>query len=101
LLEETNHLYFSAASLWEIVTKRGLGRQDFRVDPVRLRRSLVAAGYGEIAVTADHALALERLPPLHRDPFDRVLIAQARAEGMQLVTADQLVAQYGAGIHPV
>lgn len=98
LLDDVNRLHFSAASLWEVVIKAGLGREDFRVDPVRLRRLLTAHGYAEVSVTSDHALALAQLPPLHRDPFDRLLVAQARAEGMRLVTADDQVAQYGEGI---
>lgn len=100
LLDEANCLHFSSASIWEIVIKRGLGREDFRVDPVRLRRLLVLNGYGEVPVTSDHALAVAQLPPLHRDPFDRVLIAQARSEGMRLVTADDQVGRYGDGILP-
>ena len=98
LLDEANSLFFSAASLWEVVIKRGLGRADFRVDPIRLRRLLVMNGYADLPITSDHTLALEQLPPLHRDPFDRLLIAQARAEGMQLVTVDAQVAAYGEGV---
>ena len=98
LLDQGNSLHFSSASIWEVVIKRGLGRDDFRVDPARLRRLLVVNGYGEIPITSDHALAVAHLPPLHRDPFDRVLIAQAREEGMRLVTGDEQVIQYGEGI---
>jgi PIN domain nuclease of toxin-antitoxin system len=101
LLDEATHLFFSSASMWEIVIKRGLGRDDFNLDPARLRRLLVMNGYGEVPVTSDHALAMDHLPLLHRDPFDRVLIAQARVEGMQLLTADAQVVQYGDGIVPV
>jgi PIN domain nuclease of toxin-antitoxin system len=101
LLDETNTLFFSPASLWEIVIKRRLGRDDFRVDPVRLRRLLVINGYAEVPITSDHALAVDQLPQFHRDPFDRMLIAQARAEGMKLVTADAHVAEYGDGVLPV
>ena len=78
LIEDSgNTLAFSAASLWEIVIKSGLGRDDFQVEPRRLRRGLLDAGYHEIAVTGEHTLAVRRLPPLHKDPFDRILIAQA------------------------
>ena len=98
LLDEANRLHFSSASLWEVAIKSGLGREDFRVEAVRLRRLLVANGYAEVPVTSDHALAVADLPPLHRDPFDRILIAQARAEGLRLVTTDDQVAQYGEGI---
>lgn len=101
LLDTSNRLFFSAASIWEIVIKRGLGRDDFKVDPLRLLKQLVINGYEEVAVSADHALAVEVLPPLHKDPFDRILIAQARTEGMLLVTADCQVSLYGDGIMTV
>ena len=99
LLEEKgSSLHFSSASIWEIVIKRGLGRPDFHVDPVRLRRLLVANGWNEVPVSSDHALAVEALPPLHEDPFDRILLAQARTERLRLVTADRQLQQYGEGI---
>lgn len=89
-----NELLFSAASLWEIAIKRGLGRDDFRVDPRLLRRGLLDAGYGELAITSAHAIAVDGLPPLHKDPFDRILVAQSMVEGILLLTADPLVARY-------
>jgi len=89
-----NILFFSAASIWEIVIKRGLGRDDFKVDPHRLRKMLVTHGYTELPVTAEHALKVETLPMLHKDPFDRLLLAQARAEGMLLLTINASVLQY-------
>ena len=89
-----NTLFFSAASIWEIVIKRGLGREDFKVDPRRLRKMLVTHGYTELPVTAEHALKVETLPMLHKDPFDRLLLAQAGAEGMLLLTVDASVLQY-------
>ena len=95
LLSADNRLFFSAAAFWEIVIKLGIGRRDFRVDPRRLRKRLVVHGYGELPVTAEHALRVDSLPPLHKDPFDRLMIAQALAEGMHLVTADAAVARYG------
>lgn len=98
LQDETNDLFFSSASIWEIVIKRGLGRDDFRVDPLRLRKMLVMNGYTEISVASDHALAVDGLPPLHKDPFDRILLAQARTEGLSLVTADEQLTKYGEGI---
>lgn len=94
LTKPENNLFFSAASIWEIVIKLGLGRKDFKVDPYRLRKMLVINGYTELSVTAEHALKIDSLPPLHKDPFDRLLIAQARAEGMTLMTSDNAVAQY-------
>ena len=89
-----NSLFFSAASIWEIVIKLGIKREDFKVDPYRLRKMLIVHRYAELPVTAEHALRVGTLPFIHKDPFDRLLIAQARAEGMILVTADALVSQY-------
>jgi PIN domain nuclease of toxin-antitoxin system len=86
--------FFSAASLWEVAIKSGLGRADFQVDPRVLRRGLLENGYAELAVTGAHAVAVDLLPPIHKDPFDRILVAQARVEGLTLLTADQTVARY-------
>lgn len=94
ILDPGNELLFSAASLWEIAIKRGLGRSDFEVDPRLLRRGLLDNGYAEIAVRSEHAVATESLPPLHRDPFDRLLVAQATFEGITLLTSDPVVARY-------
>jgi PIN domain nuclease of toxin-antitoxin system len=89
-----NELLFSAASLWEVIIKRGLGRDDFKVDARLLRRGLLDNGYGELPIGSEHVIAIESLPPLHKDPFDRILIAQAAVEGITLLTSDPLVASY-------
>ena len=89
-----NELLFSAASLWEVTIKRGLGRDDFQVDPRVLRRGLLDNGYNELAVTSEHAVAIDLLPPIHNDPFDRMLIAQSTVEGITLLTGDAIVARY-------
>ena len=89
-----NELFFSPASLWEIAIKRGLGRRDFQVDARLLRRGLLDNGYNELPIVSDHVVAIEDLPPIHRDPFDRVLVAQATVEGIALLTIDPLVARY-------
>ena len=89
-----NELWFSVISLWEIAVKRTLGRAGFDVDPRLMRRVLLEHGYLELALSGDHALGVETLPPLHKDPFDRILIAQANSEGMTLLTSDKLVSQY-------
>jgi PIN domain nuclease of toxin-antitoxin system len=89
-----NELLFSAASLWEISIKRGLGRKDFQVDPRLLRRGLLENGYRELPITSAHAVAIDMLPPIHKDPFDRILVAQSMVEGITLLTVDSLVAQY-------
>lgn len=96
-----NELLVSAVSFWEIVIKQSLNRDDFKVDPRRLRRGLRDNGWTELPMTTDHALAVDRLPALHRDPFDRMLVAQAQVEGVVLLTADALVAQYPASIRQV
>lgn len=96
-----NELLFSAASVWEIAIKYGLGRESFRVDPRVLRRALLDNGYGELAVTGEHAVAVEALPALHKDPFDRLLLAQAQVEGITLLTSDQTVARYPGPVRKV
>ena len=94
LLDSTNQPWFSAASLWEITIKRGLGRNDFVVDPRQLWRGLLLNGYRELPVNTEHALAVEQLLPLHKDPFDRLLLAQAACEDMQLLTMDRALLAY-------
>lgn len=89
-----NELFFSAASLWEIAIKRSLGRTDFQVDTRLLRRGLLDNGYSELPVGSEHAVEIESLPLIHKDPFDRMLVAQAIVEGILLITSDNLVAQY-------
>jgi len=89
-----NQLLFSVASLWEVAIKSGLGRDDFRVDARLLRRGLLDNGYDELAITGEHAVAIDNLPPIHKDPFDRLLVAQSAVEGILLLTADPIVAQY-------
>jgi PIN domain nuclease of toxin-antitoxin system len=89
-----NELLFSAASLWEVAIKRGLGRHDFKVDARLLRRGLLDNGYSELPLISPHVMAIESLPTLHKDPFDRVLVAQATVEGITLLTIDSMVAQY-------
>ena len=96
-----NELLFSAASLWEVTIKRGLGREDFKVDARLLRRGLLDNGYSELPIISDHVVATESLPPIHKDPFDRVLVAQATVEGVTLLTIDSLVAQYPGPIKTV
>lgn len=96
-----NELLFSSASLWEVAIKRGLGRPDFRVDPRLLRRGLLDNGYSELPITSEHAVAVDDLPAVHKDPFDRILVAQSIVEGVALLTADPLVAQYAGPIRKV
>lgn len=100
LNDEANLFFFSAASLWEVAIKYALGRQ-FNVDPSVLRRGLLDHGYLELAVTSEHTLSLHGLPFLHKDPFDRILIAQALSEGLTLLTVDAVVASYPGPIRRV
>jgi PIN domain nuclease of toxin-antitoxin system len=93
-----NELLFSVASLWEIAIKRGLGRRDFRVDVAELRRGLLENDYMELSITGAHAAAVDALPPIHKDPFDRMLIAQAVVEKVSLLTADRTLARYGDSV---
>lgn len=102
LLEDPkNELLFSAASLWEITIKRGLGRSDFQVDARVLRRGLLDNGYQELPITSAHAVSVDSLPLIHKDPFDRILVAQATVEGITLLTADAVVGQYPGPVRQV
>jgi PIN domain nuclease of toxin-antitoxin system len=101
LNDPENELFFSAASLWEIAIKTARGRDDFNVDPKRLRDGLTRNGYTEISITAAHAVAVGALPMVHKDPFDRMLVAQAMSEGITLLTADSIVASYPGPIRKV
>jgi PIN domain nuclease of toxin-antitoxin system len=95
LLEDAgSQVWFSAASLWEVAIKHALGREDFHVEPQRLRRALIDNGWRELAISGEHALATLNQPPIHKDPFDRMLIAQAHVEGVTLATSDEVVARY-------
>lgn len=89
-----NELLFSAASIWEITIKTSLGREDFRVEPRVLRRALLDNGYIELPITSEHAVSVDTLPSLHKDPFDRLLVAQALVEGVTLLTTDAQLARY-------
>jgi PIN domain nuclease of toxin-antitoxin system len=96
-----NELLFSAASLWEIAIKSALRRPNFRVDASLFRRNLLNNGYRELVITGEHAVAVAGLPLLHRDPFDRILLAQSVVEGITLLTSDPLMAQYPAPVRRV
>ena len=100
LLEDARHeVLYSAASLWEIAIKSSLGRKDFRVDLPLLQAMLPAMGLVELPVSGAHAVAVATLPPLHRDPFGRLLIAQSMVEGLTLVTHDAVIRRYGVETH--
>jgi PIN domain nuclease of toxin-antitoxin system len=99
--DANNELFFSAASLWEVTIKRSLGRSDFQVDGRLLRRGLLDNGYNELPIASQHAVSIDNLPAIHKDPFDRILVAQATVEGMMLLTSDPTVAQYPGPITQV
>lgn len=94
MTDPKNELIFSVASLWEIAIKSGLNRPDFQVSAALLRRGLIDNGYRELPILSEHAIAIDALPPIHKDPFDRMLIAQATVEGILLLTDDSTVARY-------
>lgn len=96
-----NELLFSAANLWEVAIKRGLGRNDFQVDTRLLRRGLLDNGYNELPIVSQHVVAIESLPTIHKDPFDRILVAQVTVEGITLLTTDATVAKYPGPIRAV
>ena len=98
ILDETNQLYFSPASIWEIVIKKSLNRTDFRVDPYALYNGLLDSGYNEIAITTRHTLTVSTLPDIHKDPFDRIMLAQSISEGITLLTSDAMLSNYPAPI---
>jgi PIN domain nuclease of toxin-antitoxin system len=99
--DRENEPVFSMASLWEIAIKHALRHSDFRYDPRVMRRALLDNRYEELPVTGEHAVAVANLPPLHRDPFDRMLVAQSIVEGITLLTSDPRIAQYPAPIRRV
>lgn len=98
---EDSELLFSAASLWEVVIKRALSREDFKVDARLLRRGLLDNDYGELPIASEHVVAIDTLPVLHKDPFDRILIAQAVVEGITLLTTDEMIMRYPAPVRRV
>jgi PIN domain nuclease of toxin-antitoxin system len=101
LKDSENELIFSSASLWEITIKASAGRRYFHVDPRLLLRNLLDNGYTELPVTSQHGVAVLGLPALHKDPFDRLLVAQAIVEGIMLLTVDATLAKYPGPIRKV
>jgi PIN domain nuclease of toxin-antitoxin system len=96
-----SEIYFSAASIWEIAIKHSRGRPDFQTEPGEFRQDVLRAGYIELPVFGPHAVAVAGLPPIHKDPFDRLLIAQSQVEGIILLTADPVIARYPGPIRLV
>ena len=86
-------VFVSAASIWEVSIKAALGK--LSADPAELLAELEPAGFQLLSITGEHAAAVARLPPIHADPFDRMLVAQAKTEPLLLVTNDSVLAGYG------
>jgi PIN domain nuclease of toxin-antitoxin system len=98
LESRANEIYFSAASIWEIAIKLGLRRRDFDIDLERLRPALAEMDFQELPVTAAHAAGVVALAPIHKDPFDRLLVAQSLAQAARLMTTDPVLAHYGSAV---
>jgi len=96
-----NEFLFSAVSIWEVAIKHGLGREDFQVNARVLRRALLDQDYIELPLAGNHAASIDTLPPIHKDPFDRLLVAQAMAEGISLLTSDVQLARYAGPVRKV
>ncbi len=101
LVDPDSQLLFSSIGIWEVAIKAERGRTDFDVDARLLRQGLLDNGYIELPITSEHAAAVADLPALHKDPFDRMLVAQAKAEGVLLLTSDRQVADYPGPIRLV
>ncbi len=98
ILAPENDKHFSVCSIWEIAIKTSLGRKEFDIDAAVLRSGLLANGYKELSIFSSHVLFVPRLPAIHKDPFDRLLVAQAMLENLTLLTSDDVVASYSAAI---
>lgn len=92
---------FSLVTLWEVAIKTSLDKPGFRVDPTALRNGLLDQGFNQVDIRPEHLAVVARLPWHHRDPFDRLLVAQALVEGLTLLTSDRLLARYGKMVKSV
>lgn len=101
LLDPDNEIYYSAASLWEIAIKSGQRRKDFRIEMEALLAALRESGFVELPISAVHAAGVAKLPAIHKDPFDRLLVAQSMAEPLTLLTNDATLAGYWDGVKVV
>lgn len=98
LILAADDVFVSGASLWEIAIKHALGRGDMPISSTQAQQAFSDAGYALLDIRPSHALAVERLLPIHGDPFDRMLVAQALVEPITLITRDALVASYSSAI---
>ena len=95
---DADEVFVSAASTWEIAIKHALGKGDMPVSAEQALQAFRDAGYVLLDIKPEHTLRVEQLPPIHKDPFDRMLVAQVLCEPLILVTYDPLVAQYGSSV---
>lgn len=95
LADRQRPVHYSVVSLWEVAIKASLGRPDFQLDASALRQGLQREGFRELPIAAEHVLGVQQLPWIHRDPFDRLLVVQARQEGLRLFTTDRTLTEYG------
>ena len=92
--DAANTLYFSTVSIWEISIKLSRPREDLSIDVQEWRAGMLGNGYQELVINSLHAISIRNLPDIHKDPFDRLLLAQAMREDLTLVTADAVLASY-------
>lgn len=97
-LDDDPYVYVSAATVWEVAIKESIGKL---TGPEDLLEEIARSGFRQLPISFDHAVTAGRLPPLHRDPFDRMLVAQARCEGLTIATRDPLVRRYEVDVLPV
>ena len=98
LVDRRHVIWFSVVSIWELAIKASLSREDFQVNPSELRLGLLEQGFLELPIQVSHVLAVQHLPRIHRDPFDRLLVVQAHLEGLRLLTADRTLVGYGEAV---
>lgn len=101
LIDFNNSVHFSVISIWEVAIKNAKGNPDFDVDPVALRKNLLDNGWAELEFTGADVIIVNSLPPVHKDPFDRALVAQARQNGLELITSDETLQNYGDWVRQV
>src|SRR5581483_2906342 len=101
LLDAENEVFYSAASVWEMSIKASLRRSDFKIDVEEFHASLPQAAFSELAVRSVHTVAVSKLPPVHRDPFDRILVAQAMLEPLVRLTNDVILTKYPAPVRMI
>ena len=94
-LDEEADVYVSAALIWEVTIKQSLGKL---AEPANLPEEIMSSGFRQLPITCEHAMVAGRLPLIHRDPFDRMLVAQAQCEGLTLATRDPLIQRYAVDL---